>query len=255
MNTQNKKLECLNLTKSFGGIKAVDDVSIAFESGKIFGLIGPNGAGKTTLFHLISGFIKPDHGEIMLNGKRLDILPPEEIARAGIGRLFQDVRVFGRLSVLENVLVAFPDQSGESVFNSIFLRPKVLRQERELLDKAFALLEFVNLLDCYKLPAENLSYGQQKLLAIARLLALNPDVFLLDEPTAGINPAMIDVILELIKKISGEGRIVIIIEHNMNVILEVANWVYFMNEGKIVAFGLPDEVLGEDSVRETYVGL
>lgn len=249
------RLECLNLTKVFGGVHAVEDVSAPFEAGRITALVGPNGAGKTTLFHLIGGAIQPDSGRVLYDGQRLDGLAPWEISKLGIGRLFQDVRIFQRLSVLENVLVAFEGQMGEKPLAPVLRRWRVARQEASLKEEALRLLELVDLEEHWRNSAEALSYGQQKLLAIARLLAAGADSLLLDEPTAGVNPVLIDRLLGIIRKIAESGRTIAIIEHNMNVVLDIADWVYFMNEGQIVAFGTPREVLEDPEVRATYLGL
>lgn len=248
-------LELENVSKSFGGIRAVDGVSIGFDAGKVTGLIGPNGAGKTTLFNLISGFLHPDEGDIQYHERSIVGLTPWHIARMGIGRLFQDVRVFNRMTVLENVMVAFEHRMGESWFKALFLRPKVMRQENALRERAMELLEFVGLAKHAHSFAEDLSFGQQKLLSIARLLAADADVLLLDEPTAGVSPQMIEPLLTLIRKLAEGGKTPIVIEHNMNVIMEVCDWVYFMDDGQVIAFGLPDEVLNDREVRAVYIGL
>jgi len=248
-------IECRNLTKTFDGIKAVDGVSLTFEAGKVTALIGPNGAGKTTLFHLISGALRPDTGEIRYQGRRIDGLSPWYIARMGIGRLFQDVRVFNKLTVLDNVRVAFRKQDGENPLWALVYWPWVLRQERELTKEARQWLAFVGLSDLEQAWAEDLSYGQQKLLALARLLAAGADVFLLDEPTAGVNPEMVRSLLRLIRHLAEEGKTIVVIEHNINVVMEIADWVFFMDEGQIVAFGLSDEVLGDRTVRAAYLGV
>ena len=248
-------LECRNLVKTFGGVRAIDDLSVTFEAGRITALIGPNGAGKTTLFHLITGALRPDAGEILYRERRIDHLPPWRIAQLGIGRLFQDVRVFNKLTVLENVLVAFRGQSGENPLNSLLRRSAINRQERANVEEARRRLDFVGLGGLSAARGEDLSHGQQKLLALARLLAADADVFLLDEPTSGVNPEMVDTLLDLIRRLAGEGKTVVVIEHNMDVVMEIANWVYFMDEGEIVAFGLPDEILGDREVRAAYLGL
>lgn len=248
-------LELRKITKSFGGLVAVNEVSMFFSRGKITGLIGPNGAGKTTIFNLISGFLKPNSGSITLEGKRIDGLPPWEIANLGVGRLFQDVRVFGKLTSLENVLLAKTPQPGENPLISLLRRRKVLEAERENMERTEKWLEFVGLWEQRDTLAENLSYGQQKLLTIARLLNGDFKVLLLDEPTAGVHPRMIKSILDVIRRLTDEGKTVIVTEHNMEVITEISDWVYFLNEGKVVSFGLPQEVLGDPEVRRTYIGL
>lgn len=249
-------IECRNLTKTFGGVRAVDDASVTFEEGKVTALIGPNGAGKTTLFHLISGALRPDSGEVWYRGRRIDGIPPWRIAQMGIGRLFQDVRVFGKLTALDNVRVAFRQQNGENPLWAIVRRPVVNREEQAITEEARRWLAFVGLGEWENVPAEDLSYGQQKLLAIARLLAAGADVLLLDEPTAGVNPEMVRSLLTLIRRLANEERkTIIVIEHNMNVVMEIADWVFFMDEGQIVAFGLPEEVLGDPTVRASYLGI
>lgn len=248
-------LELENVSKSFDGLRAVDRVSLGFEAGKITALIGPNGAGKTTVFNLISGFLRPDEGAITYRGRNIAGLAPWHIAQLGIGRLFQDVRLFDRMTVKDNVLAAFRKQKGESALMSVIARWKVTKEERLLLEQTMRLLKFVGLADQAEELAENLSYGQQKLLAIARLLAADADVLLLDEPTAGVNPQMVGTLLDVIRRLAAEGKTVVVIEHNMNVVIEIADWVYFMDEGQVVSFGLPNEVLGDPEVRAAYVGL
>jgi len=249
-------LELNNINKHFGGIKAVDDVSLYFTEGKISALIGPNGAGKTTVFNIISGFIRPDSGEILFKNKTIAGLPAWKITSAGLGRMFQDNRVFGKLTCLENVLLAKKGNPGENPLGAFFFPGKVRIFEAANINEAKKWLEFVGLADKAEIPADNLSYGQQKLLAVARLMADGQELLLLDEPTAGVNPAMIGQVLALIKKIVKEaGKTVIIIEHNMSVILEIADFVYFMDDGKVETFGAPKDVLADERVREAYTGL
>lgn len=250
------------LTKSFGGLKAVNGVTIDFRPGRITSLIGPNGAGKTTLFNLISGFLKPDKGEIVLEDRgqrvevRIDRLKPYEIARLGIGRVFQDVRVFKKLNCIENVLLGKRNIFGENPFHSLIFAKRTQTSFKELIEEAEKKLAFVGLLEKKMKSAEDLSFGEQKLLSLARLIYGDYDILLLDEPTAGVNPAMIDKILELIIKMANDmNKMVIVIEHNMNVVYQISDWVYFMNEGQITAFGKPDDVLGNEEVRRIYIGL
>lgn len=247
-------LECRHISKRFGGVLAVDDVSLSFEPGRITALIGPNGAGKTTLFHLICGSLRPDAGGITLRGQHLDRLPAWRVAAAGVGRLFQDVRVFGKLTAVENVLTAVPRQLGENPLAAILLRRAAMRQESANLATAVSWLKYVGLSGHEGQVAENLSYGQQKLLALARLLASGADVLLLDEPTAGVNPELIGNILRLLRQLAAEGRTIVLIEHNMDVVLEVADWVNFMDDGQLVAFGSPADVLADRTVRAAYLG-
>jgi ABC-type branched-subunit amino acid transport system ATPase component len=248
-------LELKNVSKSFGGVKAVDNVSIGFMPNTITGLIGPNGAGKTTLFNLISGLLRLDEGQIFYKNKRIDTLKPHQRSNLGIGRLFQDVRVFNKLTCLENILIALPNQPGEKVYETIFKQITIKKAEAENIIKAEELLDFVGLIDKRDSLAENLSFGQQKLLAIARLLIMNAELLLLDEPTAGVHPQLINKILELIKNLGKNGKTIIFIEHNINVVLEIADWLYLLDDGKVVAFGLPYEVLEDKITKEVYLGV
>jgi ABC-type branched-subunit amino acid transport system ATPase component len=248
-------LECRDLAKSFGGIRAVDNVNISFEAGKVTALMGPNGAGKTTIFHLITGLLRPDSGAILYRNYNLGKLRPWNVAQLGIGRVFQDIRIFKRLSVLENVLVAFRNTQLEKPLTAIFARRMIRDKEEDHKREILRWLELVDLLEHRNTPAEELSYGQQKLLAIVRLLAAGADVFLLDEPTAGVNPVVVSRLLKLIRNLAEQGKTVVVIEHNMSAVLEVAQWAYFMEEGQVTAFGLPQEILGNDSIRARYLGL
>lgn len=248
-------LECRGLSKNFGGVSAVKDVSAPFESGKVTALIGPNGAGKTTLFHLITGALRSDAGDVLHRGQSIRGLAPWKVARRGVGRLFQDVRVFSRLTTLENVQVAFRGQSGEEPLLALVAQIRIRRLEAANTAEALRWLELVNLSDQRDLLAETLSYGQQKLLAIARLLALGADILLLDEPTAGVHPVLVERLLDVIRHLAKEGRTAVVIEHNMNAVREVADWTYFMEGGHIASFGTPQEVLDDPKVRSAYLGL
>lgn len=258
-------LEIDNLNKRFGGVVALDDVSLDFSPGTVTAIIGSNGAGKTTLFSVMAGFQRPDSGTVILVpddnfgsvpvAKGLDItgMSPDQIAQHGVGVLFQDVRVFDKLTVLDNVAVGAKNQPGENPFYCFF-RPKLVSaREKEVLEKAQHYLEYVGLSDKAHLWAEQLSYGQQKLVAIARLLAGDSKVLLLDEPTSGVHPDMIDKLLELIQRLAiDEGRTVIMIEHNLNVVKRVGDWVYLMAGGRIEVFGKPQEVLRDAKLLEAF---
>lgn len=249
------KLELKNVTKTFGGVFAVNNVSLGFDGGHVYGLIGPNGAGKTTIFNLISGLLCPTRGSIHYDGKEISGRESWHIAQLGVGRLFQDVRVFDRLTAKENILTAFRKQKGENLFVSIFRRREMEKDERRLGSRLELLLESVGLTEVADSLAVNLSYGQQKLLALARLLAADMDVLLLDEPAAGISPQMVRTILELIRRLAGEGKTVIIIEHNMNLVSECVDEVFFMDEGRVVSSGTPQTVLGSPELKTAYLGI
>ncbi len=250
-----KKLILNNVSKRFGELWAVKNVTMRILPFKITGLIGPNGAGKTTLFHLITGELKPDEGKIFLNGEEITGLPSWKVAKKGIGKLFQDVRIFKRLTVIENVIVALQESKFENPLKT-WLNPFSLNKIRKNYEeKAMFWLEFVGLERERNKFAEELSFGQQKLLSFARLMAKGFDILLLDEPTAGIHPEMIKKIEKLLKKIVEEQKkTIVIIEHNINVILNITDWVYFMNEGRIEFFGRTDHVLGAREVREIILG-
>lgn len=236
-----------NLTKHFGGIVALDDVSVEFHPGSITALVGPNGAGKSTLFNAITGLVVPDSGKVTLgNGGevRLTGLPPHGIAQRGVGMLFQDVRVFRKLTALENVALGAQSQLGERPFSALFRRAKAVAREREVTDLARHHLEFVGLADKANTWAEQLSYGQQKLMVIARLLAANARVLLLDEPTSGVHPDRVDSLLDLVQRLADDhNRTVVMIEHNHNVVLRVSDRVYRLEAGRIVAAGAPRDVV------------
>ena len=255
MSASDMVLELKHVTKTFGGVHAVDDVSMGFDPGEVTALIGPNGAGKTTLFHLVGGQLRPDAGTVRYRDEELTGLKPWQIAGRGVGRLFQDVRLFGRMTVLDNVRSAFPDQQGESAWRSVLTRWRVNAQEQDHTERAMALLEQVGLADKADALGENLSYGQQKLAAIARLLAMGADALLLDEPVAGVNPGLVDSILKTVRRLAEEGKTIVVIEHNMNVVLDIADWAYFMDDGCRAAAGPPNDVLANPDVRAAYMGL
>jgi branched-chain amino acid transport system ATP-binding protein len=256
MNRNNYDILTLkNLTKIFGGVAAVDNVNIGFRKNYITALIGPNGAGKTTIFNLISGIYNPTSGEIFFNKIKIDNLPPYRIAQLGIARLYQDIRVFRKLTVLENILVAFSDKEGENFLDGILKRKKVLDFQKQQIEKAKEYINFVGLDGYENQLAENLSYGQQKLLAIARLMATDAELLLLDEPASGIHPELINKISNLILDLKEKGKTIIFIEHNINVVLNIADWVYLFDEGKVVAFGLPEEIVYDKTTREVYLGV
>jgi branched-chain amino acid transport system ATP-binding protein/branched-chain amino acid transport system permease protein len=243
-----------NLAKHFGGIVAVDDFSIELKAGTIIGLIGPNGAGKTTAFNLLTGFLKPTRGEIVYRGKNITGLKPHQVVRAGMARSFQDLKLFTRMTVLENVMVALPDQHGDSVL-SLFLSPGRVRDEEvENYARAIEILKFVNLADKAEEKAENLSYAEEKLLVVARLLATGADVLLFDEPLSGLDPNTLQEIFPVIRKLAEDGKTVCIIEHNLDVIKGVCDHVVFLDEGRGLAEGGPDELLANPALAERYFG-
>jgi len=245
-------LKLKNISRSFDGLKAIDSLDMNIEGGKISAIIGPNGAGKTTLFNLICGYLYPDSGRIIYKDKDITMLKPWERASSGIGRHFQDIRVFKKLTLLENLLVTFNDGS-ENPFKAIFGR-----KSRRVMDKikiAMKWLDFVGLADMKKSLAENLSWGQQKLLSLARLLCGDFDLLLIDEPVSGVNPDMVRVILKKIRELKELGKTIIAVEHDMTAVKEMADYVYFIDSGRILASGLPDDIFNNHEIMESYMGL
>lgn len=247
-------LELKDVKKSFDGIRAVDGLSAQFEEGRVTALVGPNGAGKTTAFNLICGYASVDEGTVKYREQDITGFAPWQIAQRGIGRLFQDVRIFDRMTAKDNILAAFNHQR-ESLILAVVARWKMMQRERALTERTMEFLDFVGLTHKANELAEDLSYGQQKLLAIARLLAADADVLLLDEPVAGVSPRMVDTLLRVIRQLAKKGKTIVVIEHNMDIVAKVADWVYFMDEGRVVSFGSPSEVLSNPQVRDSYVGL
>ncbi len=242
------------LSKSFGGIKAVNNALIEVKLKSITGLIGPNGAGKTTLFNLLSNFIHPDQGEVIFAGKTIHQLPPHQIALAGCVRTFQVARVLSRLSVLENMLLATQNQTGEDFFQVWFKQKQVRSEERENKDFAMSILENVGLAAKANDYAGALSGGQRKLLEMGRALMTRPKLILLDEPAAGVNPTLIGQICEHILSWNEQGISFLIIEHNMDVIMSLCHHVWVMAEGTNLADGTPNEIQNNTQVLEAYLG-
>jgi len=258
------RLEIDNLNKRFGGVTALEDVSLEFAPGSVTALIGPNGAGKTTLFNVVAGYLRPDSGNVYLTDdghepsteNTLIGLPPHKIARKGVGVLFQDVRVFERLSALDNVAAGVKGQQGENPLTSLIRRGQVQKNECDTVETAGRFLDYVGLVDVAHVWAGQLSYGQQKLVALARLLAGNSQILLLDEPTSGVHPDMITKILNLIQKLAdNDGKTVVMIERNLNVVKRVGDWVYLMANGRVEVFGKPKEVLRDTTLQEIFPNL
>jgi len=242
------------MTKLFGGVRGVDRVSFEIEQGRIVGLIGPNGAGKTTLFNLIAGAIRPTSGTLTLDGRRVDGLPPERIFRHGVGRTFQIPRPFARMTVLDNVMVGPVAQAGERFWTNWLSPGRVRVQERALHERAMHWLGFLRLEALAGQPASSLSGGQRKLLELARVLMAEPKLILLDEPAAGINPALLDLITDRIATLNRQGTTFLIIEHNMDVVMRLCDPVICMAQGRILVQGPAAVVRSDPRVIESYLG-
>lgn len=242
------------LSKSFDGVRALADFSCELHQGEILGLIGPNGAGKTTLLNVLSGFIAPERGEITFKGSDITRTSPHRIANLGITRTFQNLRLVRQISVLDNVLLSFQQQPGEKLRNVFFNWRKSQERENENRKEALDLLAGAELAQKADGPAEALSYGQQKLLSLVCCLAAKSEVFLLDEPVAGIAPHMIERILETIRGLPARGKSVVLIEHNLDVVMQVCDRVVFMDAGVKVKEGTPHEVRNDPRVIEAYIG-
>jgi neutral amino acid transport system ATP-binding protein len=247
-------LQATHLSKSFGGIRAVDDATIEVSQGSITGLIGPNGAGKTTLFNLLSNFLRPDEGTVVFDGEPIHHLQSHQIAQQGMVRTFQVARVLSRMTVMENMLLAAQHQSGENFWRAMFQPGHVRREEKKLKDQAQEILESVGLAHMAQDYAGALSGGQRKLLEIARALMVQPKLILLDEPAAGVNPTLIKQICEHIVEWNAEGLTFLIIEHNMDVIMSLCDRVWVLAEGQNLAHGTPAEIQSNEAVLEAYLG-
>ncbi len=244
-----------NVTKKFGGLTAVDKVSFNIEQGEIFGLIGPNGAGKTTIFNLITSIYNITEGDISFNGKSLDGMRPFEIANMGITRTFQNIRLFKKLTAYDNVLTACNKSADYSLLSSIVRTGKFKLQEKDLNEKTEDLLKLMGLWDYRSIVASNLPYGLQRKLEIARALALEPKLLLLDEPAAGMNPEETIQLMELIREIRDKFKLtVLIIEHHMDLIMGVCNRIFVLNFGIPLALGTPEEIQEDKKVIEAYLG-
>ncbi len=247
-------LSANNLSKKFGGLKAVNNAMIRVKEGTITGLIGPNGAGKSTLFNLLSNFIKPDQGEVIFNDKYIHQMPSHQIAKNGCIRTFQVARVLSRLTVLENMLLGTQKQTGEKFFQVLINRKKIYKEEKANKEKALTILESVGLIDKTYDYAGALSGGQRKLLEMARTLMTDPKLILLDEPAAGVNPTLINQICEHIINWNKQGISFLIIEHNMDVIMSLCDHIWVLAEGSNLADGTPADIQNNSQVLDAYLG-
>ncbi len=246
-------LGCEGVWKSLGSVCVLADVSVRFPSTRITAIIGPNGAGKTTLFNILTGLLPPDEGRCFLGDRETTGIPPHRLARLGVARTFQDLRLVSRISALENTLLVRPNQRGETLLGALFLTG-VASEERENMDEAWQLLRSVGLKRHALKQAGSLSYGQQKLLTLVCCIATTAPILLLDEPVAGVDVEMAARILDLIGELRGQGKNIVLIEHDIDAVRKVADHVIVMDEGRIIVQGAPNDVLEQAEIMEAYLG-
>ena len=248
-------LQVESISKYFGGLKAVDDCTLTVEKGSITALIGPNGSGKTTLFNVITGFLKATSGKVIFEDHEITNMQPNRIANLGIARTFQVSSLFPKLTVWENLLVAYPHQTGESLW-SVFTHPGQIRnQEEEQMERAYRIIDRIGLSHKIEEKAANLSAPEARMLEIGRQLMFSPRLAMLDEPSSGVNPAMLDVIGNMIIELNKEGMTFFIIGHNLSFIMKLSHYMHVLHYSKLIASGTPQVVARNEKVIEAYMGV
>jgi len=247
-------LEVKNMTVKFGGLTALDDISFTIKRGEILGLIGPNGAGKTTCFNAMTGVYKPTSGQVLLEGRSLGGMKQHKITRAGLARTFQNIRLFGEMTALENVVVGLDARHKTSVVGALLRLPRHVREEKSSVERGMALLEFVGIAEHAATLSRHLSYGHQRRLEIARALATDPKLLCLDEPAAGFNPAEKEELMALIRTIRDDGYTVLLIEHDMKLVMGVTDRIVVLEFGRKIADDVPSVIREDPRVISAYLG-
>lgn len=250
-----KLLELQDVTKVFGGLVAINDLSFTIEKGKIVGLIGPNGAGKTTVFNCISGNYRPEQGNIFFEGQNITGLKPHVIVKKGIARTFQSIRLFGKLPVLENVMAGYSCRMKGGLFSCMFHTPFQRHEEKVAVEKSMAELSFVGLAKYHAWLANSLAYGRQRLLEIARALATEPVLLVLDEPAGGMNEQETGELVTLVRQIRDRGITVLLIEHDMRLVMQLCDYLLVLEHGTLIAQGTPEAMRDDPAVIEAYLGV